>query len=356
MTLTINDSNHPLTKLSRLSTLEELRAINVAFSLVRKQKEADRYYRAKSLSLSESLSAWLKQQILRETRALQIAESDGTRRFAVGDYHLEVQKPDQLARLTLDETIEIPYKRKKRLLQALAHPDNLLETTDTEFQVVQLEVDGHRLYFFFYRKPKQSASRKKWAFGSSNELTEASEELIELGGKIEFILFENELYISRLQSFEYVFDYRDHIVQARDRNLDTLTDMPFFAIAAADKERFKRDCAAFFHTRTVAQMSEKQMDALEQNFKERCSELRMIRNAIPASADREREYRQAYAPLWELYDFLDLEKEQVIYPEGSRPTVLLRFFGNKIVQSFLTKEFGLTDSIESTEQRADMGV
>ncbi|MEJ8304485.1 Kiwa anti-phage protein KwaB-like domain-containing protein [Saccharibacillus sacchari] len=356
MTLAINDPNHPLTKISRLSTPEELREINVAFSLVRKQKEADRYYRAKSLTLSESLNTWLKQQILRETRSLQIADSDGIRRFVVGEYHLEVQKQDQLARLTLDETIGIPYERKKRLLQALAHPDRLLETSNTEFQVVQLEVDGHRLYFFFYRKPKQSASRKKWAFGRSNELTEASEELIELGGKIEFVLFENELYISKLQSFEYVFDYRDHIVQARDHNLAKLTDMPFFAIAKADKERFKRDCAAFFHTRTVAQMSRKQMEALEQNFKDRCSELRTIRNAIPATADREREYRQAYAPLWELYEFLDLENEQVVYPEGSRPTVLLRFFGNKIVQSFLTKEFGLTDSIDSAEQRADMGV
>ena len=356
MTLAINEPHHPLTKLSRLTTPEELREINVAFSLVRKQKEADRYYRAKTLSLSESLSTWLKQQILREVRALRITESDGTRRFVVGEYHLEVQKLDQLARLTLDETIGIPYERKKRLLQALAHPDSLLETTDTEFQVVQLECDGHQLYFFFYRKPKQSISRKKWAFGSSNELTEASEELIELGGKIEFMMIENELYISRLQSFEYVFDYRDHIVQARERNLGTLTAMPFFAIAEADIERFKQDCTAFFHTRTVAQMSEKQMEALEQNFKDRCSELRMIRNNMPTTADREQEYRQAYAPLWELYDFLDLEKELVIYPEGSRPTVLLRFFGNKIVQSFLTKEFGLTDLIENAEQRADMGV
>ncbi|NGZ74084.1 Kiwa anti-phage protein KwaB-like domain-containing protein [Saccharibacillus alkalitolerans] len=353
MTLSINDPKHPLTLLAGLSASDEMREIELAFYLMRKQKESDRYYRARPFSLSEELTDWLKRQLVREIRALQVEEEDGSRRFVVGEYNLEAQKRDRLAKLTLNEKSGLPYERKQALLGALANPDALLDARKTDFQVVQADYGGRRLHFFFYRKPKQAASRKKWAIGRSGELSFASDELIELGGRIEFLMLGSELYIANLISFENAFDYREHILEARDRNLKTIMEMPFFAIDAEDKDRFVRDCSAFFHTRTLAQMGEKQLEALEENFKERCSELRMIRNRMPASAERAEEYRRTYAPLWELYDFLDLERETVKYPKGSRPTALLHFFADRIVQSFLTKEFGLTESIESAGRRGE---
>ncbi|GGN95799.1 Kiwa anti-phage protein KwaB-like domain-containing protein [Saccharibacillus kuerlensis] len=353
MTLSINAPNHPLNLLGNEPDSEESTDVDLAFFLVRKQKEADRYYRAKAFSISEELSHWLKRQLIKEIRAMQIKEDDGSRRFVVSEYHLEVQKHGRLAKLTLGEEIGLPYERKNALLGALANPDGLLDVQETDFQVIQADVDGERLYFFFYRKPKQSASRKKWALGRSGELDFASDELIELGGKIDFMLVGDELYISNLLSFENVFDYRDHIVSARDRNLETITNMPFFAIDELDKERFKRDCSAIFHTRTLAQLGAEQLETLEENFKDRCSELRQIRNGVPSSAERAEEYRRTYAPLWELYDFLDLDHEVIMYPEGSRPTALLHFFADKIVQSFLTKEFGLADSIDSAGDRQE---
>ncbi|WP_172250192.1 Kiwa anti-phage protein KwaB-like domain-containing protein [Saccharibacillus deserti] len=351
MNLGINDRNHPLTRLSCLSASEELRGIDLAFFLLRKQKESDRYYRAKEFALSEEVGEWLKRQIVQEVRRLQIKEEDGSRRFEIGEYHLEVKKRDRLARLKLEKEIGLPYERKTALLRALANPDPLLDPAKTEFQIVQTELDGKRLHFFFYRKPKQSASRKRLAFGRSGELDFAKEELVELGGNIEFVLWDNELYISRLDAFENAFDYRDHVLKAKERNLEAITSLPFFEMEEADKDRFKRDCGAFFYTRTLAQMGPKQLEAIERSFGERCGELRMIRKRVPAHPERAEEYRRMYAPLWELYDFLDLERERVVYPEGRRPTVLLHFFADKIVQSFLTKEFGLTDFIDRAEEQ-----
>ncbi|OWA36970.1 hypothetical protein B9G55_02525 [Saccharibacillus sp. O16] len=349
MTRSLNDIRHPLHRLSLLSDPQEIEKLGLAFYLVRRQKEADRYYRAKEFVLSSEVSDWFKRQLIKEVQALQI-EEEGVRRFVVGDYHLEANKLHRLAKLTLNEKLPLPYERKNLLLRALADPDELLDTRKTEFQVVQVDLESSRLYFFYYRKPKQSASKKRWALGRSGELDFSEDELIELGGKIEFVLSDHELYIANLTSFENVFNYRDHIVQAREHNLSTILKMPFFAdTPQADRERFKRDCESFFPTRRLAQMGEPQLEALEHHFKERCSDLRMIRNGIPGNAEREREYRRIYAPLWELYAFLDLEREQVKYPEGSHPTVLLRFFADKIVRSFLTGDFGLADAVENPE-------
>ncbi|MDO3409464.1 DUF4868 domain-containing protein [Saccharibacillus sp. CPCC 101409] len=350
MTLPINDDKHPLFKLSRLDPNGDLPPIDLAFFLVSKQKEADRYYRAKEFALSEAAGDWLKRQIVKETGQLQIREEDGSVRFEVGPYNLEAEKPYRLAQLTLSEKIGLPYVRKQAILGALANPDEGLKQSETEFQVVQLNSDGRNLYFFYYRKPKRSTSKKRILIGRSGELDFADDGLIELGGKIEFVLLDNELYIANLRHFEYVFDYRDHIVQARDRNLNTITGMSFFDIGQEDKERFKRDCAAFFHTRTVAQMGPRQLEALERNFKARCDDLRRIRKGMPRNAERAKEYRNKYAPLWELYEFLDLEQQKVIYPENSRPTTLLHFFADKIIQSFLTGDFGVADSMQPAEE------
>jgi len=69
--------------------------------------------------------------------------------------------------------------------------------------------------------------KKKIVMKNANLYVFAEDTIIDLGGKIDFFIVNNNIFIVNVQSFVYAFDYRDHITERRDRNIEQIVSMPF---------------------------------------------------------------------------------------------------------------------------------
>lgn len=346
--MNINHAEHPVQLLIACDTEEKQSQIDLKLFVVRKEKEADHYYRSKVITLAEEVTSWLKDQLIRSFKSFQQPEGDESK-FAVSDYHLEVQKNEQLAKLVIQEQHSTLNTRKNGLLHALTETDQSIEERDTHFQIIRLDIEQYKIYCCFYRKPKVGTKKRRLAIKDSNVFHFVSDDLLELGGKIDFFILTNEIYISNLLSFENMFDYRDHINEARDYNLHQIVNLPFFAAEESNKDIFEQHCKQHVYSRSLAQLSADNIAALEDNFEERCDELKLIRKRLPRNAQKAEEYRKKYAAIWELYSFLDLEHYQIKYEPDQKPTTLIHFFADKIKQSFLTKNFSIAVDIDPLE-------
>ncbi|WP_046225416.1 Kiwa anti-phage protein KwaB-like domain-containing protein [Paenibacillus dauci] len=346
--MNINDQDHPVNRLSGMETsAEAMEQIGLTFFTVRKQKEADHYYRARESAISADVQNWLKKQIIYAFRSFQRENGQGEDEFMVSDYNFEVQKNDTLAMLELDSSEGTVSERKEGLLFALEHPDSSLEDASTHFQMIQIQLDNENIYCCFYRKPKRNIGKKKFAFKNSGELQFADSELLEIGGPIDFFIVNNTIYISSLRPFEYAFDYQDHINELRDENLERITALPFFDGEESNKEEFEDSCRQYFYSRSLAQIQPETIEVLQRNFEDRCEELKLIRRKMPRNAKQAEAYQRKYRALWELYDFIDLDKRKIVFHKDQEPKTLIQFFSDKIVQSFLTGDYGVAVSYEN---------
>lgn len=347
--MNINHAEHPVQLLIACDTEEKKSQIDLKFFLVRKEKEADHYYRSKVIILAEEVIIWLKDQLIDSFKSFQHTEGEKAI-FAVSDYHLEVQKNEQLAKLVINEQYRTLNTRKNGLLYALTETDQTIEEQDTHFQMIRLDIEQHKIYCCFYRKPKAGTKKRKLAIKDSNVFHFVSDDLLELGGKIDFFMINKEVYISNLLSFENMFDYRDHIHEARDYNLNQILNLPFFAGEHSNKHIFEQHCKQHVYSRSLAQLNSDNLAALEENFEERCDELKLIRKRLPRNPQKAEEYLKKYAAIWELYSFIDLEHYQIKYEPNQKPTTLIHFFADKIKQSFLTKNFSIALDIDTISE------
>ncbi|WP_046215527.1 Kiwa anti-phage protein KwaB-like domain-containing protein [Paenibacillus wulumuqiensis] len=347
--MNINAPDHPVYRLAAMeTTAEALEQMGLSFFTVRKQKEADHYYRARESAISADVQNWLKKQVVYAFRSFRQENSREESEFMVSDYNFEVQKNDTLAMLELDSSEGTVAERKEGLIFALEHPDSGLEDSSTHFQMIQIQLEDENIYCCFYRKPKRSIGKKKFAFKNSGELQFADSELLEIGGPIDFFIVEDTIFISNLRPFEYAFDYQDHINELRDENLERITALPFFDGEESNREEFEDSCRQYFYSRSLAQIQPETIEVLQRNFEDRCEELKLIRRKMPRQPERAEAYRRKYRALWELYDFIDLDKRKIRFHKDQEPKTLIQFFSDKIVQSFLTGEYGVAVSYENS--------
>ncbi|SDM15035.1 Kiwa anti-phage protein KwaB-like domain-containing protein [Sediminibacillus halophilus] len=341
----LNSNRNIVNKLSNLSD-EQLENVEIKMSLVRKQKNADHYYQAKEINLKPDVVEWLKKHIARSLRELKETDENITSVFSVSDYNLEVEKSGTIARYDISVNDSLADK-KQQLFNALSGTDAEFPDKQTNFQFVRLDYDGDSAYFCFYKGTRKNTKRRKFATRNANEFKFFEDTLIDIGGNIDFFIIGNFIFIINVNSFEYAFDYRDHINQLRDENLERITSMPFFNDENSNGEAFKDSCKAFVYSRSLAQIKPETLNVLQENFEERCNELAAIEQNKPANPAELEEYKEKFSTVWPLLEFIDTENYKVIYKEGEKPTPLIHFFADKIVKSFLSSDFRVAIAYDS---------
>jgi len=336
----INTNEHPINGFINLTSEQlkesiEEKNLQISFFVVKKQKNADNYYHAKKLALAEGLGLWLIEHIISQLKSFK-GEND---QFIISEYNFEIQKNATLAKLHV-QNIENLVSRFNNLHESLDH-DELLQWQQSNFQYIKLSFEGNTFYFNFYRAPKKSSQKRKFAFFSSNEWNIKEQPDLEVGGAISFFVVGENIYINNLRNFEYAFDYSDHINARRDENLNAITSLDLFQGADSNKEQFMVKCKKYIYSRSLAQISQHTLGALEENFEERCEDLRQIKQRFDGLREEseKQEMKEQFKEIWSLYDFIDLDNKKIIYNEEQEPTTLIHFFADKIVRSFLTDEF-----------------
>lgn len=274
---------------------------------------------------------------------MKLEDENGENKFYVTNYNNEIVKQDFIAEYILKDEEDLKLKKDK-LIESISSSEDILDKS-VNFQLVKASIGSKSIYFIYYRRVKISAVKRKNASTLSRMTTIRGREfleiqqndVIELGGKIELIIYDNKFYIISPRTLEYAFDYSDHVIKKRDENLNKLTNMNFFD-DDSNIELFIEKSKQYIFTRRLAGMEDDTTIDLEEHFKKRCKELRDIKENMPVNPDEKKNYIKDHEVLWPLYDHIDvLEKMVRINPDKSIEP-LVSFFTDKIVKSFLTNE------------------
>lgn len=345
--LDINDKSNFINKLCNM-TEEELTDVDLSLFLVRLQKEADHLYQASGIQLAPDVIKWLKKNIVKTIQGLKEVDDNEREVFLVGDYNHEITVNDQIAKFTYTGYEEISGKIGK-LIAALNSPDPEYPEKHTKFQIVKLTLNEQSAYFCYYRGIKKNSmrsSKKLMVFKNANQFVFAEDTVIDLGGNVDFFILRDHIFITNVKSFENAFDYRDHIAELRDQNLAQIVSMPFFEGETSNKELFEESCKKFIHSRGLAQIKPETLNAVQENFQDRCSELSRIKSNVPDEEAEREKYLKKYGTIWELFEYIDLDNRKIIFIEGASPKALIHFFADKIVRSFLTEDFKVAVAYE----------
>lgn len=333
----INNENNLLWKLSEISE-DKLPQVNLSLSLVNKQRESDAYYQTLETSIAPDVKKWIKEFIVQSLKKMKVADESGIEKFMVGDYNHEITKNDLIAKYDVSDSALLDKKNK--LVASLGNPNAMYVEKDTQFQMVKMSYENEVAYFCFYKGIKKNGSRtKRWISKGSNQFQFIEDTIIELGGKISFIVLNNCIFIMNINNFEYAFDYTDHITQLRDENLSSIISMPFFESELANKDLFENSCKMHLFSRSLAQIKPQTLTILQDKFEERCDEIAKIKRRAPSNPQKREEYIEKFGSVWRLTEYIDVDNYKIVFNEGASPTPLIHFFADKIAKSFLTEDY-----------------
>ncbi|WP_343834625.1 Kiwa anti-phage protein KwaB-like domain-containing protein [Bacillus horti] len=323
-------------------TDQELGNLDLHAYLVTKASESDELYIAKKELLHDDVRKFLKSSIRRELNDIKHADETENKIFHVTDYNHEITKNDYIAKLTIDFDATLKSKINK-LVQSLIQNGSDFMDLETKFQVIEVAMNSESAYFIYYRGVKKTAINKKstkriQTIRHGQQLVLQNDNVVEFGGKIEMFILGENIYVINPKTLEHTFDYTDHISQKRDANLNTITQMSFFD-GESKVDEFVKSANKFILSRGIAQIKNITLEVLEEQFENRCEELKRIKADIPEGDEEKKAYKERYQALWPLYDHLDLVNYKVRFDINKSVTPLLHFFSDKIVESFLTKQF-----------------
>jgi len=345
----INHHDNIINKLSNLELSDEsLNEVDLSFHLVRLQKESDSFYQSSGIQLAPDVIQWVKKSIINTLQSLKEVDDTESEVFLVGNYNHEIAINDRIAKF---EMVEDPglIDKVRKLTTSLRSPDPEYPEKHTSFQIVKLTLDEQDAYFCYYRGVKKNSmrsSKKLMVFKNANQFVFSEDTVVDLGGNIDFFIVGDFIFIMNVRNFEFAFDYRDHINELRDQNLNQIISMPFFDGDDSNKEIFEESCKRFIYSRSLAQIKPATLAAIQTNFHDRCIELSQIKENLPEDQTEKERYMEKYGTIWELFKYIDLDNRKIIFKEGSSPRPLLHFFADKIVKSFVTEDFRVAVAYE----------
>lgn len=318
------------------SNMDEKTLKEVKFNLylVQKAPHLDEAFLTNKQQVDSEISKVVKEKLQKSINYLKEQEqgkSEEEREFLIEKYNDETVKKDFIASLCLEEDSELADKVDK--LKGSLRKDNLeIQFSQVKFQVIQLTYDNEEIYFIFYRGLSTEAGRQKkmkiWAEEKSGKFTLSNDTFLEIGGNVEILLYGKHLYIVSPRTLEYTFDYRQHIERKRDKAIDRIVGMNFFA-DIENRDYFRNHATSYRLSRKLAQIEEEEFNLIEENFSSRCEEIKKL-----LESDEEENHI-----LLNLTKHLDLEGKKISIDQDADFQVLIDFFAHKIKIDFITKEF-----------------
>lgn len=308
--------------------LNNSQTIKIELYLLRRLKNKDEEYEALELTIKEDVNDFLKEVL--NSNLYNLSDEN---EFTVSPYNDEFHINDSLASIKLNENDQLNESFKK---MKNSFSKGSLTLKNAKFQAIKLvdQTNGKSCYVFYYQGIKKAASNKKFSFITTENYKLIDTDLIKIGGFLDFIIDENEvLYIHAPRPFEWAFNYEDHINKKRDENIVKILQKDIFLSEESEKI-FKEEASKYLRSRSIATINENTISNLEEHFNERIDELAELRNTE----------NDSLGIITDLFDFIDFDKRKIVITEDNKKDMKAVFYllQNKIVESFLTKEFKAT--------------
>lgn len=306
--------------------------VDLSLNVIIKDPNAEYIYSSKEMVISEELTAFLGTHIINELEDLKV---DGN--YNLSEYNNELQINDTISYYNYSvKNDEDTIKSRIQLLTDAITSDQLEEVERCKFQIAKLDIEDNTIFFCFYKGVKKNSRKRKLAIFNPNELTEIQERILEIGGPLAFFFDHENIYIIRVKEFEYAFNYTDHIAQKSTENLSYISNLGVF-INEETKDNFCKKASNTFHLRGLANMKEETLQNLQMHYNDRIDELKEISDNLARFTGSEREeYLGEIGDLSDLIQHFDFEERKIIFNEDDSPTIILHFFQDKIMKSFLT--------------------
>ncbi|WP_204179765.1 MULTISPECIES: hypothetical protein [unclassified Staphylococcus] len=316
----INNENSIIQKF-----LNNFSDIKIEFYLLRKLKNKKEVYEALELSLKDDVIAFL-----RDILGNNLNELKHNGEFSISSYNDEFHINDSLANIKLNENEEL-NKKFNKMKDSFSKNDLILK--NAKFQAIKLvdQTKEKSCYVFYYQGIKKASSNKKLGLINSENYKLIDTDLIKIGGFLDFIIDENEvLYIHAPRPFEWAFDYEDHINKKRDENIEKILQKNIF-LSDESGSVFKEEASKYLRSRSIATINENLISNLENHFNERIDELAALKKNT----------NDNLGIITDLFKFIDFENRKIVITEDNKNDMNAVFYllQNKIVKSFLTKEF-----------------
>ncbi|WP_270312012.1 Kiwa anti-phage protein KwaB-like domain-containing protein [Vagococcus fluvialis] len=322
-------------ELLKLLNLNEKDKLSLAFYLTRHVNQ-DEKYKSVKYDVSEELTSWLLENIISE---VTFSENTEVTQINVTNYEDEFSISDSVAELVLSNNV---YSDIKSLNEKINISLSSAKTNEfiikSNFQSIVITNDNEKCIVCFYRGLKKSGKRKKYLGIVAGNLCENNEAFFDVGGNLSFIIYKDRIFIFRVKDFEYAYKYTSHVTNKRDENIENIINLNLFA----DKdsvENFRSSSNNFLFARGIASMDDDQINDFKDNYNDRCSELKAIKDKLDLDSTVEEELRKENGILIDLLKFIDFENEnKICISEEMNIKPVLHFLQDKIVESFLTKK------------------
>ncbi|REH83200.1 hypothetical protein DOS79_09465 [Staphylococcus felis] len=316
----INDENSIIQKF-----LNNSNDITIEFYLLRILKNQNKVYETLELSLEDDVI-----EFLRNILSKNLNELIQNGKFSISSYNDEFHINDSLANIKLEENREL-HEKFNEMKDSFS--ENGLTVKNAKFQAIKLvdQTKDKSCYVFYYQALKKTLTNKKLGFINSENYKLVNKDLIKIGGFFDFIIDENKvLYIHAPRPFEWAFDYEDHINKKRDENIKKILEKKIFLNDESEK-LFKEEASKYLRSRAMATINENLILNLEKHFNERIKELELLK----------KERNNNLGIIDDLFNFIDFKEQKISITVDNKEKMNALFYllQNKIVESFLTKEY-----------------
>lgn len=320
----------------------ELDKISTEFFYMKHVKQ-DEKYKAIEVDVSNKLVDWIKKDIKPN---LENYWDNDNKQFSINSYNHELTLMDSIAKLDLSLSKYDYIKQvKDKMFEAMIHKskdtNNLFRSS---FHLVKFYTEEECVYFGYYKGIRKNGKKKKTAIFEHEQFIENKHIMIDLGGAISFIIYDETIYIIQPRNFEFAFKYSDHITTMRNENIENLIKLPMF-LDEESKELFRVKASNHLFSRSLANMDRVTFDEIEQYYYDRCNELKVLYNKIKTSPEKKEDFIKEKGILVDLLDFIDFENDNKLkIDEESDIKPLLHLFQDKIVEKYLTRKIDLAYS------------
>lgn len=325
----INNNKHIVNK---ILGAEDLNTVTTEIFYISVAKNLDCIYKSCDIVVEKEVKNWYLEHTIENLKELKKED-----KFSCFNYNNEISIHDSIAVIDTKEQ-EGPLKTNLDLLKKAIINDTGKINNNCRFHLLKASLDSEEVFFCYYKGIKRQHAKKKYLkVIEGREFEAIDDKIVELGGKLDFIVFKEKIYIINPRNFEFAFQYSDHITAKRDKNLEKIAEIDIFK-KDSDKELFKNRASHHLMARGIAQISDEDLKALKANFSDRCNDLREIKKTIKEEPEKEKELRSALGILIDLTNYIDLEEDKIIFNENDDPKPLLYMFEDKIMESYLTKK------------------
>lgn len=320
----------------------ELDKISTEFFYMKHVKQ-DEKYKAIEVDVSNELVDWIKKDIKPN---LENYWDNDNKQFNINSYNHELALMDSIAKLDLslskyDSLKQVKNKMFEAMVNKSKDTNSLLRSS---FHLVKFYFEEECVYFGYYKGIRKSGKKKKTAIFEHEQFIENEHIMIDLGGAISFIIYDETIYIIQPRNFEFAFKYSDHITKMRNENIENLIKLPMFPDEES-KELFRVKASNHLFSRSLANMGNVTFGEIEQYYYDRCNELKELYDEIKTSPDKKQDIIKEKGILVDLLDSIDFENHNMLkIDEESDIKPLLHLFQDKIVEKYLTRKIDLAYS------------